>query len=226
MKDHNPKNMQCVLCGVRAVKHLKNGPPLGGGRWLCAAHCADNDVRETPHALFRAQQQRFDFTLDACASHDNAKCDHYFTEGGLWVKDGGPGLVLSGVDGLTGSWKGERVWCNPPYSSIGDWVLKAWDSGAESVCMLVPATRTEQDWWQDGVEPFRDWHRFNQEDPEPLPNDWRDFSVEFLRGRQHFLEDGKPIMRKNKDGSLWLNPRTGKPQRSSPKFGCALLLWS
>lgn len=178
------------------------------------------DVRETPPALFAAQNARFDFTLDACASHGNAKCPQYFTEEGLWRKSTNTLAMLSKDNGLTGTWAGERVWCNPPYSDIGAWLMKAWESQAESVCMLVPATRTEQAWWQDGVEPFRDG---KAEDLTELG--WTSLQVEFLRERQHFLEDGHPIWRKNKDGSLWLNAK-GEKQRSSPKFGCCLLLWS
>jgi len=171
---------------------------------------AEHDVRETPPALYLAQDARFHFTLDACATHQNAKAPLYFTEKGLFRRPfpGAQTLLDSSVDGLTGSWKGERVWCNPPYSDIGAWLMKAWDSDAESVTMLVPATRTEQDWWQDGVEPYRDGRYDNRD------LGWSSFSVEFLRGRQHFLKDGKPI----------LNPKTGK--RSSPKFGCCLLIWS
>jgi phage N-6-adenine-methyltransferase len=171
---------------------------------------ADADVRETPPALFKAQDARFHFTLDACATYTNTKCDRFFGYGA--------GGIFT--DGLTGSWAGERVWCNPPYSDIGAWLMKAWESQAESVCMLVPATRTEQAWWQDGVEPFRDG---KAEDLTELG--WTSLQVEFLRERQHFLEDGHPIWRKNKDGSLWLNAK-GEKQRSSPKFGCCLLIWT
>jgi len=51
------------------------------------------------------------------------------------------------------------VGCNPPYSSIEPWVKKAWDEirrEALVVCMLLPANRTEQPWWQQHIEPFRD----------------------------------------------------------------------
>jgi hypothetical protein len=171
----------------------------------------ESDVRETPPELFGALDAAHHFTLDACASHSNAKCATYYTEQGLWLLDTGPELDLRQLakeDGLRGSWQGRRVFCNPPYSDIGSWLMKAWESQAALVCMLVPATRTEQDWWQDGVEPYRD----GRADLSELG--WTDFRLEFLRGRQHFLKDGKPI----------LNPTTGK--RSSPKFGCCLLIWS
>lgn len=173
-----------------------------------------DDVRETPPWLYNQQNARFRFTLDACATHANAKCARYFTESGRFVG----GQWQSAEHGLSGSWAGERVWCNPPFSDIGAWVLKAWESGAELVCMLVPATRTEQGWWQDGVEPYRDGR--------PAPEGTMlHLSTEFIPGRVKFLENGGPIYRKNKDGSLWLHPETGQPAVSSPKFGCVLLIW-
>ena len=99
------------------------------------------DDRRTPPELFARLDREFDFTLDAAASPDNALCERYFA-----LKD----------DGLVESWAGERVWCNPPYSFLPQWVAKA-DSETEAlVVMLVPANRTEQRWWQDIVEPQRD----------------------------------------------------------------------
>jgi phage N-6-adenine-methyltransferase len=173
----------------------------------------EDDVRETPSELFESLHERFDFTLDVCATHANAKCDAYFTECGEFLKshisDEPYVTAPPGVNGLTGSWVGNRAWCNPPFSDIVSWVLKAWDSGAELVVMLVPATRTEQPWWQDAVERLRD----GKVPPSELPGGWSSFTTEFLQGRTHFLKDGKPI----------LDPKTGR--RSSPKFGCVLLIW-
>lgn len=162
----------------------------------------EHDVRETPGSLFQPLDQEFRFDLDVCATPANAKCAAFYTQAD---------------NGLTSSWDGRRVWCNPPYSDIGSWVLKAWESNAQIVVMLVPATRCEQDWWQLGVEPFRD----GKAGPD---GSMLHLTTRFLPGRKHFLEDGKPIYRKNKDGSLWLSKK-GKPQRSSPKFGCVLLIW-
>ncbi len=72
------------------------------------------------------------FTLDAAATHENALCASHFT-----MED----------DGLAQDWTG-TVWCNPPYSSVGKWVEKAYFSslqGATVVC-LVPS-RTDTRWW-------------------------------------------------------------------------------
>lgn len=124
--------------------------------------------------------------------------------------------------GLAGPWVG-RVFINPPFSEIGTWIAKCWREmsragGPELIWFLIPATRTEQDWWHKLVEPFRDGR------PSLVPGARLD--TKFLRGRTHFLENGGPIYRKNRDGSLWLDPKTGEPARSSPKFGCVGLVWS
>lgn len=102
------------------------------------------DERITPQWLFDELNAEFGFTLDAAANASNAKVPRYFH---------------LGDDGLTNSWSGHTVWCNPPYSNIPAWVSKAKaevQSGALAVVMLLPANRTEQKWWQEHIEPYRD----------------------------------------------------------------------
>jgi phage N-6-adenine-methyltransferase len=186
-----------------------------------------DDVRETPPELFDALNAEHRFTLDACATHGNHKCPRYYTDRGmfLWSETLGPELgpePISDLNGLTGPWSG-RVWCNPPFSELATWIAKCWREmaragGPELIFLLIPATRTEQDWWHKLVEPFRDGR------PSLVPG--ARLETRFLRGRTHFLENGGPIMRKNEDGSLWLDPKTGEPARSSPKFGCVGLVWT
>lgn len=93
------------------------------------------DQWATPQAFFDKVNAKFGFTLDVCASPENAKCGAFFTK-----ED----------DGLTKSWQGV-VWMNPPYGrEIGHWMRKAYESakdGAVVVC-LVPA-RTDTAWWHD-----------------------------------------------------------------------------
>lgn len=93
------------------------------------------DLWATPQDFFDRYNERFGFTLDVCASPENAKCARYFTK-----ED----------DGLAQPWEG-ICWMNPPYGRvIGHWMQKAYESsraGATVVC-LVPA-RTDTRWWHD-----------------------------------------------------------------------------
>jgi len=93
---------------------------------------------ETPQSFFDKLDKEFNFTLDACATHQNHKCDKYHTE-----ED----------DGLSKSWKGETVFINPPYSDVGKWVKKAYDESTQNgvtVVMLIPA-RTDTRYWHDYI---------------------------------------------------------------------------
>lgn len=142
------------------------------------------DNRATTWAVFSPINRRFQFTIDVAASRENTKCRRHFTPSD---------------DGLLARWSGERVWCNPPFSNIREWVEKAWLeweslSPPESIVMILPANRTEQGWWQDLVEP----HRLNG-----------DLDVEFLRGRVRFLAPGEDTIKPN----------------SRPPFGCCLVIW-
>src|SRR4051794_8806538 len=86
------------------------------------------DDRETTPEVFDPLHARFRFSIDVAAAPHNAKLPRFYT-----IED----------DGLEQPWTGERVWCNPPYSSIEPWCEKAWTSHAELVVMLLPANRTE-----------------------------------------------------------------------------------
>lgn len=104
-------------------------------------------------------------------------------------------------DGLTKPWEG-RVWVNPPFSDIGPWVEKAWVEAAhcETIAILLPASRMEQRWWHEHVEPFRDGRR---------ARDFVGLTTHFLPGRARFGLPG------NREG-------VGV---GSPPFGCVLLVW-
>lgn len=91
------------------------------------------DLHETPQEFFNKLDEEFNFTLDVCATSENAKCPTYYTKE---------------MDGLSQEWSG-TVWMNPPYGrEIGKWMKKANQSalsGATVVC-LVPS-RTDTNWW-------------------------------------------------------------------------------
>ena len=83
---------------------------------------------ETPQSFFDKLNDEFSFTLDPCATHQNAKCKKYYT---------------AGENGLLQNWGGEVVFCNPPYGlAIKDWVKKCHDEAINNnatVVMLIPA---------------------------------------------------------------------------------------
>jgi phage N-6-adenine-methyltransferase len=91
---------------------------------------------ETPQWLFNELNAEFGFTLDVCATADNAKCTNYYTPE---------------QDGLSREWCG-ICWMNPPYGrQIGAWIRKAYESAQADIAIvvcLVPA-RTDTAWWHD-----------------------------------------------------------------------------
>jgi phage N-6-adenine-methyltransferase len=175
----------------------------------------EHDIRETPPELFTELNREFRFDLDACATHDNALCPMYCTTEGTWHGQ----TKLSDDDGLTYDWAGRRVFWNPPFSDIQSWLAHAWLSKAELSVGLIPATRTEQSWWHDLVEPYRDGK--GAQDSLIVG---KTLTTRFLRGRTNYLENGKPILRKNADGTLYVDQKSGKHVKSGPKFGSCLLI--
>ena len=107
----------------------------------------------------------FGFTLDACASSDNAKVDNYYTiEQNALLQD----------------WNGV-VWCNPPYGREQiKFIQKAHDEsvkhGSTVVC-LIPA-RPDTKVWQDLIFNHADQVCFikgrlkfgNSKDAAPFPS--------------------------------------------------------
>lgn len=102
------------------------------------------DERITPDWLFQRYHERYRFTLDAAANATNTKLLAFYSRD---------------IDGLTHPWAPHRVWCNPPYSNLAGWLAKAhaeMAAGCPVIVMLLPANRSEQPWWQEHVEPYRD----------------------------------------------------------------------
>lgn len=109
----------------------------------------------TPTDLFNAYNDLYNFNLDAASTHENALCDDHFT-----IEE----------NGLERSWQGKRVWCNPPYSNVKEWVDKAIKETTLSkdtiVVMLLPS-RTDTAWF----------HKLLGE---------TSVSIKFIRGRLRF----------------------------------------
>jgi hypothetical protein len=132
------------------------------------------------------------FDLDVAADAESHWAPHWY------------GLEQDGL-GQRQLWWG-RVWCNPPWSDVEPWVMKAWKSWTQGapkcIAMLLPANRCEQYWWQELVERHRDGR-----------GDARSLRVRltthFLPSRVKFGHPG--------------NPRGVGV--GSPPFGCVLLVW-
>lgn len=102
-----------------------------------ALFTSDSDEWETPQAFYDLLDTEFHFTLDPCATAENAKCKKFYTKE---------------QDGLRALWWVHTVFVNPPYSQIKEWVRKCYEeaqSGA-AVVMLIPS-RTDTRYWHDYV---------------------------------------------------------------------------
>jgi site-specific DNA-methyltransferase (adenine-specific) len=110
----------------------------------------------TPQKVFDELNAEFSFTLDPCSTHENAKCEKHYTK-----ED----------DGLSKSWGGEVVFCNPPYGrELPKWVKKCYEESSHAtIVMLIPA-RTDTSYFHDYI-----YHKAE---------------IRFIRGRLKF-NDGK-----------------------------------
>lgn len=113
----------------------------------------------TPIKTFQELDAEFHFNLDPCATHENHKCDKYYT-----IEE----------DGL------QQDWGDPPYGRvIGDWVRKCYEESQKSdtlVVMLIPA-RTDTAYFHDyiyhkakEIRFIRGRLHFNEAGPAPFPS--------------------------------------------------------
>lgn len=103
---------------------------------------SQTDEWATPQDLFDELNGTFHFTLDPCATPENAKCAKFYTKE---------------QDGLKQDWGGEVIWCNPPYGrEIGKWIQKCAEHRGVAV-MLIPA-RTDTRWWHSYIGKNPDAH--------------------------------------------------------------------
>lgn len=92
----------------------------------------------TPQAFFDELDKEFHFTLDPCATKENAKCPKFFTQ-----ED----------DGLKQDWGGYTVFCNPPYgTALKDWVKKCYEESSvyTKIVLLIPS-RTDTRYFHDYI---------------------------------------------------------------------------
>lgn len=101
---------------------------------------AGSDCWGTPLNLFQELHRRFQFTIDAAADESNALLPEWF----------GPGS-FDCQDGLMARWAGERIYCNPPFSRVDDFLKKAHDTIRDGypgtlIVMLIKAAPDKISW--------------------------------------------------------------------------------
>lgn len=125
---------------------------------------------ETPDEFFQQLNSEFHFTLDPCCQEYSHKCAKFYT---------------ADMDGLSQSWEGERVFCNPPYGrEIGHWVRKCYEEAQKPntiVVMLIPA-RTDTRWFHEYI-----YQKNNVE-------------IRFIKGRLKFIN--RQLMSYTPDGDF------------------------
>jgi hypothetical protein len=108
----------------------------------------------TPRVLYEKLDAEFRFTMDPCPMD----------------------AVADGRARLFNSWRGHRVFCNPPYGpGLKDWLLAGMD--ADVAVFLLPV-RTDTKWFCDYVMPFASEIRFikgrlrfsNNDNVAPFPS--------------------------------------------------------
>jgi phage N-6-adenine-methyltransferase len=117
-----------------------------------------SDEWATPQKTFDDLNREFGpFDLDVCATASNAKCSRFYDKA---------------ANGLEQDWAAKN-WCNPPYSQLKRWVLKARREQLKGnlTVMLIPA-RTDTAVFHDSL--------YRKENVD----------IRFLRGRLHY-SDGK-----------------------------------
>lgn len=92
----------------------------------------------TPFDFFAVLDAEFNFTLDPCATMQNAKCRKFFTREN---------------DGLKQTWGNDVVFCNPPYGRrMREWARKCYDASQKGATVVMLAhSRTDTRWFHDWV---------------------------------------------------------------------------
>ncbi|WP_288299145.1 DNA N-6-adenine-methyltransferase [uncultured Alistipes sp.] len=97
------------------------------------------DLWATPQEFFDELDAEFHFTLDPCATPENAKCKKFYTRQ---------------ENGLQKNWGGGIVFCNPPYGrEIYKWVKKCYEESKKpgtTVVLLIPA-RTDTRYFHEFI---------------------------------------------------------------------------
>lgn len=102
-----------------------------------------SDEQETPPEFYQGLNEWFGpFDLDVCASHENHKCDNYFT-----IDD----------NALEQAWTG-KCWMNYPYSQPYPWLEKAYNEALHGAYVIVLGKfDCSTKWWNEWVRKCSKW---------------------------------------------------------------------
>lgn len=146
------------------------------------------DFWRTPEYAFLPLDAEFNFGLDAAADLKNFLVPSFLTKEQN-------ALAVRWADHIL-PFCGRTVWCNPPYSDIGPWMLKAAEEArlnSVTTVLFVPNT-PDAGWWPDDASEIR-----------------------FITG-----EDRGP--RRNVSGRVnFVRADTGKEQRGNNKGSCYVI---
>lgn len=106
-------------------------PSAGKARYVDHYQGERKQDRRTPKEFFAKLHDEYQFTLDGAATAENALLPRF-----------------SSAEAPI-SWKGERVFCNPPWSDIPPFIEQM--PNAEFSCLLVPA-RTNCKWFHRALD--------------------------------------------------------------------------
>lgn len=91
----------------------------------------------TPLKLFHELDKEFNFTLDFCATKENAKCKKFYS-------------IIDNA--LTQNPKGEIIFCNPPYTRIiQSFVRTLYALSKENTVVMLLPCRTDTSYWHDCI---------------------------------------------------------------------------
>lgn len=136
---------------------------------------------QTPPEVFDKLAKEFGpFDLDPASAHTAYTSEHvdlYVTPEGVfrWLPFDPLHELVMDLDGLTINWTG-KVFCNPPYKHVEQWVKKGHDAaihGALVVMLLIPSTDSR---W---------FHRYVWDKRLHRPREG--VEVRFLEGRIRFV---------------------------------------
>jgi len=103
-----------------------------------ALYSSRSEEWATPADFFAELDAEFGFTLDPCATRQNAKCRRHFTKAD---------------NGLAQDWGQHTVFCNPPYGrDIGEWAKKCFEASlAGATVVLLVHARTDTRYFHNWI---------------------------------------------------------------------------